>query len=92
MRSSIRIPKRTIVREEITSVGQVEEDRLCPRKETAELLDISISTLSNWTKSNVLTPEFKGRRVYFRYSDIMESKSSHNKGERPVYYKNMSAA
>lgn len=49
------------------------EDKLLSRKETAELLGVNVSTLHNWHKKGVLEPYALGGRVYYKYSDIINS-------------------
>ena len=46
---------------------------LLSRKETSQLLKISLPTLYRWTKDGTLTSYYMGSRVYYKYSEIMES-------------------
>lgn len=48
-------------------------EELLTRTETAELLKINISTLSNWTKQGKLKSYGIGNRVYYKRSEIMQS-------------------
>ncbi|GEP50275.1 hypothetical protein FNO01nite_09470 [Flavobacterium noncentrifugens] len=43
------------------------------RKQVADLFDIDLSTLNNWSKSGKLSPCYKGNRVYFLRSEIDQS-------------------
>lgn len=43
------------------------------RKQTAELLQVSLVTLNNWSKNKTLTPYSIGNRVYYRHKDILDS-------------------
>jgi hypothetical protein len=40
------------------------------RKEVAEMLDVNISTVHNWTVKGVLTALQIGGRVYYRIKDV----------------------
>ncbi len=40
------------------------------RKDVSELLEVNLSTLHNWKKSNILKPKKIGSRVYYLLSDI----------------------
>ena len=40
------------------------------REQTAQLLDIDLSTLHKWCKTGKLSPLGKGKRVYFLRSEI----------------------
>lgn len=45
-------------------------DRLLSRKEVAEMLGISISTVHNWTTVGRLKAYGGGRRVYYKSSEV----------------------
>lgn len=47
--------------------------RLLSRKQTAELLCISLPTLNDWTKSGVLKAHRIGTRVLYKEQDIYDS-------------------
>lgn len=42
------------------------------RKETSEILGVSLPTIHDWCKKNILTPYKIGNRVRFRRKDIDE--------------------
>ena len=46
------------------------EDRLVPRKEAAEKLDVDFSSLWRWAKSGYLLPVHVGGKVMYLESDI----------------------
>lgn len=46
------------------------QDEILSRQETANLLKIDKSTLSNWTKEGKLTSYGLGGRVYYKRSEI----------------------
>lgn len=48
-------------------------EQFLTREEVSELLKISLSTIHNWTKSEILQPYQIGGRVYFKASDIESS-------------------
>lgn len=54
------------------------DDELLSRKETSILLDVTLPTLHNWTKRKLLKPYYKGRRVYYKKSELMASLTSIN--------------
>ncbi len=43
------------------------------REETAQLLSISLPTLWNWTKKNILTAYGIGGRVYYKKDEVINS-------------------
>ena len=54
-----------------TIISKSEEKPLYTRKETAELLDISLTTLHNWNKAGILNAKKMGSRVYYSKEDVM---------------------
>ena len=46
-------------------------DELLTRQEAAEMLKITLPTLHSWTKNRILTPNYMGRRVYYKKQDIL---------------------
>jgi len=56
----------------------VNRDKLLTRKETAELLKVSLVTLNNWAKLRILIPLSIGNRIYYRMDDILKS-------AKPIY-------
>ena len=40
------------------------------RKQTSELLGVSLGTLSNWHHRNILIPRYIGNRVFYKRQDI----------------------
>jgi len=60
-------------KEELTtffSKNKKSDDRLRTRKETAEILGISLPTLSTWTKSGVIKAFRIGNSVRYKAEDI----------------------
>jgi predicted site-specific integrase-resolvase len=49
------------------------QKEILTKKETEELLSISPQTCRNWVKDGTLKPYGLGRRVYFKYSEIIEA-------------------
>jgi hypothetical protein len=43
------------------------------RKEIAEMLDVNISTIHNWTVKGVLTALQIGGRIYYRKADVEDA-------------------
>ncbi|MDQ8749266.1 helix-turn-helix domain-containing protein [Elizabethkingia miricola] len=54
-----------------TITSKSEEKPFYTRKETAELLDISLTTLHNWNKAGILNAKKMGSRVYYSKEDVM---------------------
>ncbi|MDM1140051.1 helix-turn-helix domain-containing protein [Empedobacter sp. R132-2] len=52
-----------------------EEDAkdILTREETARLLSISLPTLWNWTKKNILTAYGIGGRVYYKKDEVINA-------------------
>ncbi|MFH6767526.1 helix-turn-helix domain-containing protein [Gaetbulibacter aquiaggeris] len=53
--------------------NQQEPEALLTRQAAADMLQISLPTLNNWTKAGILTPRYLGRRVYYKKSEIINS-------------------
>jgi len=43
------------------------------RKETAKLFSVSLVTIHKWVKNGFLDPYYIGKRVYFKYDEIVKS-------------------
>ena len=56
------------------------QKEILTKKETEVLLSISPQTCRNWVKNGTLKPYRLGRRVYFKYSEIIESRFSRLEG------------
>jgi len=48
-------------------------EKLLTRKETAELLSVSLVSLHEWTKEGLLPAHRIGTRVRYKYSEVIES-------------------
>ena len=48
-------------------------DRLITREETAKLLGVSLVTLHNWVKSNILIAYRVGNKVRFKENEVLAS-------------------
>ena len=44
------------------------------RQEAADLLDVSVGTIDNWSKRGILTKYARGSRRYFSEDEILNSK------------------
>lgn len=53
-----------------------EEDKLITRRETANLLRVSVETLHHWNKNKILEAKKMGSRVFYLKSDIMNKLNS----------------
>ena len=51
---------------------------LMTRKEVAKLFDVSLVTIHEWCKSDILKPYTGGNRTYFKRDEIMEVVSNSN--------------
>ncbi|MEO5931633.1 MAG: helix-turn-helix domain-containing protein [Candidatus Kapaibacterium sp.] len=51
--------------------ADVAGEELLTRKETAELLHVSVLTLRNWERRNILRPRRISRRVLYVKSDVV---------------------
>lgn len=52
-------------------IREKEKFEYLTREQTAELLNVSLVTLNNWSKKRILTPYSLGSRVYYRHQDIL---------------------
>jgi len=55
----------------LQSLPQNAPDRLLTRKQAAELLDISLPTLTAWEKAKRIKATRIGSRVYFKQSELI---------------------
>ena len=53
------------------------EDEYLSRKDTASILKVSLTTLSDWTKKGIVKPFYHNTRIRFKKSEITNL-SSHN--------------
>lgn len=68
---------RQVVQTEIAKIGDQKTAQAAPRevltrKETAELLCVSLVTIHDWSRSGIIHPYKVGNRTYFKQSEIME--------------------
>jgi excisionase family DNA binding protein len=52
---------------------QPQHDRLITRDETAKLLGVSVVTIHNWVKSNILIAYRVGNKVRFKENEVLAS-------------------
>jgi hypothetical protein len=53
------------------------EDEYLSRKDTARILKVSLTTLSDWTKKGIINPFYHNTRIRFKKSEIVNL-STHN--------------
>lgn len=58
---------------ELKQQPQPNPDRLITRTETAKILGVSLVTLHNWVKSNILTAYRVGNKVRFKENEVLAS-------------------
>lgn len=58
---------------------QVIEEELIDRKEVAKLFKISLVTVSDWTKKNILPAYRIGRKVVYKKSEVLASLNKMNR-------------
>jgi hypothetical protein len=72
------------VRQELRTLNRHVENPSTPvkelltRKETAQLFDVSLVTIHEWCKSDILKPYKVGNRTYFKRVEVMEVVSRSN--------------
>lgn len=59
----------------------IKPNEYIPKNTLAEMLDVHITTIDNWTKKGLLKPLGIGHRVYFLRSDIEKTITQINAGE-----------
>jgi hypothetical protein len=62
----------------IDSNTHVPVKELLTRKETAELFAVSLVTIHEWCKTDILKPYKVGNRTYFKRTEVMEVVSRSN--------------
>ena len=68
---------KQVVQLEIAKIGNqtttsTDHREVLTRKETAELLGVSLVTIHDWSRSGIIHPYKLGNRTYFKRSEIME--------------------
>ena len=53
--------------------AQNDSEQVLTRKETSELLQVSLVTLNKWNKLGVLPAYSVGTRVYYKWTDVQNS-------------------
>jgi alpha/beta superfamily hydrolase len=72
------------VRQELRTLNRHVENPSTPtkelltRKETAQFFDVSLVTIHDWCKSDILKPYKVGNRTYFKRVEVMEVVSRSN--------------
>ncbi|MBF6641805.1 helix-turn-helix domain-containing protein [Flavobacterium sp. J49] len=62
-----------------SSTKSNDDNRLLSRTETAEMLGISLTTLWDYTRKDII-PAFRiGNKIRYKKSDVMEALQKHNK-------------
>lgn len=57
---------------------KVDAKELLTRKETAELLQVSLVTVHEWTKTKILTHYKMGNRTYYKRSEVLNKMFNSN--------------
>ncbi|AMA50439.1 hypothetical protein AWN65_13710 [Flavobacterium covae] len=63
---------------ELKQQSQPTSERLITRDETAKILGVSIVTIHNWVKSNVLKAYRVGNKIRFKESEVFNALQSIN--------------
>lgn len=56
---------------DLKPINKLDSEELLTRQEAADMLKITYPTLNNWTKAGILKPHYKGRRLYYKKSEIL---------------------
>ena len=66
---------RVIIKEEMCTVGKLQDERLISPAETCKLFNPPISkvTLTAWTKQGYLQDHRIGGRIYYKQTEVIES-------------------
>lgn len=66
-----QIVRKVVNQMQVEQVSK-DEKHTYTRDETAELLDVSLTTLHNWNKQGILKPSAKvGKRVYYSKDEVL---------------------
>jgi excisionase family DNA binding protein len=68
-----------IIKDHATSLQQDDKDLLLSRQETANLLSVSLVTLWDWTRKDVLPAYRIGYKVRYKKSEVIQSLKKMNK-------------
>jgi excisionase family DNA binding protein len=68
-----------IIKDHATSLQQDDKDLLLSRQETANLLSVSLVTLWDWTRKDVLPAYRIGYKVRYKKSEVIQALKKMNK-------------
>jgi excisionase family DNA binding protein len=57
----------------ILTLQKTDEDKLLTRKETAKMLSVSLVTLGDWNKKNIIQSYRIGNLVRYKKSDVLKA-------------------
>ena len=66
----------------ISENKQGKEEELLTRHDLARLFGVSLVTINEWCKKEILTPHNMNSRVYFKKSEVMDALASSKYGRR----------
>jgi excisionase family DNA binding protein len=67
------------LKDQLNKIGNPQEEQLLTRKETAKLLSVSLVTLSDWDKKNIIQSYRIGNLVRYKKSDVFNALIKKNK-------------
>lgn len=62
-----------IIRENLDELAKDPPDQLLSRQQLSKKLGISLPTIRNYTTENIIKSRRIGNRVFYRWSDVLES-------------------
>jgi excisionase family DNA binding protein len=72
------------VKEQLDNIKPIAEleplkKEILTRKEVAELFQVTLVTIHEWIRNNILKPYKMGNKTYFKYTEILETLYNTNK-------------
>lgn len=65
----------TLINSQLNGKNEVVE--YLTRKETSKMLKVSLVTLYDYNKKEILTPHYIGKRVLYKYQDVVNAVEKH---------------
>ncbi|WP_160136253.1 helix-turn-helix domain-containing protein [Chryseobacterium sp. c4a] len=67
-----QVVRKVVNQMQVEQQTSKDEKQVYTRVETAELLNVSVTTLHNWNKQGILKPSAKvGKRVYYSKDEVL---------------------
>jgi hypothetical protein len=76
---NVKVQIQNLARD-LSELSTPQQNEIVSRKEVAEMFQISLVSLHEWTKNGILTPYKIGGRTFFKRSELMQLLINSKKG------------